>query len=59
MNEVQNKKAPYVPPTLELFEYAVEHGFANTNLNIPRVYNNEEVSEITDRNGENYHGEWF
>lgn len=61
MNTNQHKKKPYLPPTIELYEYAVEHGFADTNPNIitPMMYNNEVITEITDETGQNYHGEWY
>jgi hypothetical protein len=49
-------KVPYVAPRLEVFEYTVEQGYAATNL---KMRNREEVSEITDSTGQNYHGEWF
>lgn len=47
-------KLPYAPPQLEVYEYVVERGFAES----VRIYNNEELHEITDSCG-NYHGEWF
>ena len=49
-------KAPYAAPRLEVYEYKVEQGYAATNL---QMRNREEVSEITDSVGQNYHGEWF
>lgn len=57
-NEGQKNKKAYVAPLLEVFEYEVEQGFAASNVQLP-VYNNEEVTEITDKTGQNYHGEWF
>ena len=58
-------RLPYVAPTLESFEYAVEHGFAKS----PAARNIETFSEINDNSefgddnlgnaGENYHGEWY
>lgn len=52
-------KKPYLAPSLEVFEYEVERGFAVSNIVIQPAYNNEEVNEITDATGQNYHGEWF
>lgn len=56
------KKVPYQPPQLELFEYEVEHGFADS----PDATTlTETFSEINDASGvggsggENFHGEWF
>jgi len=57
-NQGEKIKKAYVAPLLEVFEYEVERGFAASNVQLP-VYNNEEVTEITDKTGQNYHGEWF
>lgn len=58
-NEGQKNKKAYVAPLLEVFEYEVEQGFAQSNVRIDHVYNTEEITEITDKTGQNYHGEWF
>lgn len=57
MDDVQKTKKPYTPPQFEFYDYAVEHGFAGSTP--IRIYDNEEVTQITDETGENYHGEWF
>jgi hypothetical protein len=59
MNTVPEKK-PYLPPLLEVYEYVVERGFADS----PQVSHIETFSEINDESGighhgENYHGEWY
>ncbi len=54
---------PYAPPELDIYEYAVEHGFAES----PEAKTmGETFSEINDQSedgyghaGENYHGEWY
>lgn len=56
----QLDKLKYVPPTLELFEYEVEHGFVGSN----EAEQLETLSEITgNQDGsdgtENFHGEWY
>lgn len=54
-------KLPYEPPQLEVFEYVVERGFAQS----PKTTTmGETFSEINDDSegghaGENYHGEWY
>ena len=51
-------RQPYEAPTLTAYEYVVEQGYANTNLQ-ETVYNREELSEYTDENGGYRHGEWY
>ena len=53
-------KMPYEPPQLEVYEYVVERGFAES----PEATTmGETFSEINDSGlgtaGENYHGEWY
>lgn len=62
-----NKKEPYAPPLLDIYQYEVEHGFAES----PQATTmGETFSEINDQSemnpndglghaGENYHGEWY
>lgn len=57
----QGRKAPYVPPELDPYEYEVEHGFATSPAATTLT---ETFSEINDDSGlggsgENFHGEWF
>lgn len=61
MNTNQHKKKPYLPPTIELYEYAVEHGFADTNeaVHVPTITNYEVMTVLTDETGQEYHGEWY
>ncbi|MBQ6237811.1 MAG: hypothetical protein IJK07_06305 [Bacteroidales bacterium] len=57
------KRMPYAPPELDIYEYAVERGFAES----PEAKTmGETFSEINDQSedgyghaGENYHGEWY
>ena len=61
------EKLPYLAPELDVYEYAVERGFAES----PEATTmGETFSEINDQNeitpggdighaGENYHGEWY
>ncbi|MCF0211465.1 MAG: hypothetical protein HUK17_01015 [Bacteroidales bacterium] len=56
-NILNNSKKTYLSPELEVFEFEVERGFAVTDSY--KVYNIEEINELTDRGGEAYHGEWF
>ena len=58
-------KKRYTAPTLEVFEFEVEQGFAASPV---AQYNNEALMEITDRSGEftkggewetNNSGSWF
>ncbi|MCR4829691.1 MAG: hypothetical protein K5864_09580 [Bacteroidales bacterium] len=65
MTEKQNnpgERLPYEAPRIEVFEYAVERGFADT-YRRAEGHNIETVSEITDNSGldggENFHGEWY
>ncbi len=64
-----SKKMPYVAPLLDIYQYEVEHGFAES----PEALTmGETFSEINDQSepgpggaggtgtaGENYHGEWY
>ncbi len=54
------EKLPYLAPELDIYEYAVERGFAES----PEATTIETFSEINDESelghaGENYHGEWY
>jgi hypothetical protein len=59
----KDKKKPYAPPLLDIYQYEVEHGFAES----PEALTmGETFSEINDQSeadyghaGENYHGEWY
>ncbi len=62
-----NHKLPYEAPQVEVFEYVVEQGFAQSPKATPM---GETFSEINDQSesgpgsgaghaGENYHGEWY
>ncbi len=56
-----NHKMPYEPPLLDIYEYVVENGFAQSPETSTK---GETFSEINDQNelghaGENYHGEWY
>lgn len=62
-NSVFNKKMPYAAPLLDIYQYEVEHGFAESPEALTK---GETFSEINDQTedgyghaGENYHGEWF
>ncbi|MBQ9639620.1 MAG: hypothetical protein IJV22_08715 [Bacteroidales bacterium] len=48
-------RLPYEPPRVEVFTYTVEQGYAAS----VEVIDHETVSEITNTEGDNYHGEWF
>lgn len=52
---LDNKKMPYVAPTIEVDEYLVEEGFAHSNVQAA-----PEFLELTDDNGDNMQGgEYF
>lgn len=56
------RRLPYLPPELDVYEYVVEKGFEGSTRKL--IGDNETVSEIQDPtngggSGENYHGEWF
>lgn len=58
--KIDSLKLPYEPPLLEVFEYVVERGFAESPA---ATTESETFSEINDPGigtaGENYHGEWY
>ncbi len=63
MNTPKNNshKKPYEPPFLDIYEYVVEKGFAQSPETSTK---GETFSEINDQSelghaGENYHGEWY
>lgn len=61
MEITHSGKLPYEPPELDIYEYEVERGFAQSPEATAKY---ETFSEITDagvggQTGENYHGEWF
>lgn len=55
------QKLPYLPPELDIYEYEVERGFAQS---LPAATQADKWSEINDRSeiahaGENQTGEWL
>ena len=64
---INSSKRAYLPPELDIYQYEVEHGFAES----PEATTmGETFSEINDQTeitpggdighaGENYHGEWY
>lgn len=57
---INSSKRAYLPPELDIYQYEVEHGFAES----PEATTmGETFSEINDSGlgtaGENYHGEWY
>ncbi len=53
--EAAPAKLPYQPPLIEVYEYAVEHGFAQSP---PATTRYEEFSEINGEGNENERGIW-
>lgn len=53
--KLDNKKMPYVAPTIEVDEYLVEEGFATSH-----IYNDTEMLEFTGEDGQNeVGGSWL
>ena len=57
MNSKENKrKLPYEAPEIEVFDYALETGFA---ASIYDGRNIDEISHYTDEDGNNEKGGWY
>lgn len=52
------QRVPYQPPKLEVFEFAVERGFAQTTIHGSTNTGLIQMTEFTDKNGENEKGYW-
>lgn len=57
---MKTSKKAYIPPLLEFYEYAVEHGFAGSKFSKTQAETFSEINEQTTRGtaGENYHDMW-
>lgn len=62
--EEERRKLPYIPPQCEVYEYAVEHGFAHTEAHGRTMGSQDQWGEIQDYSqyghaGENQTGNWL